>query len=158
MKFYGGIHALDGVDLSVPEGSFFGPLRPSGAGRTAFISILVGLVHKTGGEVSVLGYDVEDDYHEARNRIGLAPQEFNVGRFFPICEVLEHKVDYHGISYDEAAECADEVLKRAGIYDKCDTRLDWLSGGTKHRFTLARVLITNPGLLVPDEPTAGVDM
>ncbi|ADE03335.1 ABC transporter ATP-binding protein [Haloferax volcanii] len=157
-KSYGDVRALDGVDLDVPEGSFFGLLGPNGAGKTTFINILVGLVRKTGGEASVFGYDVEDDYREARDRIGLAPQEFNVDRFFPIREVLEHKAGYHGIPHDEAAERADEVLKRVGIYDKRDTRFDWLSGGMKRRFMLARALITDPDLLILDEPTAGVDV
>lgn len=133
-------------------------MGPNGAGKTTFINILVGLVRKTGGEASVFGYDVEDDYREARDRIGLAPQEFNVDRFFPIREVLEHKAGYHGIPHDEAAERADEVLKRVGIYDKRDTRFDWLSGGMKRRFMLARALITDPDLLILDEPTAGVDV
>jgi len=157
-KSYGDVRALDGVDLDVPEGSFFGLLGPNGAGKTTFINILVGLVRKTGGEASVFGYDVEDDYREARDRIGLAPQEFNVDRFFPIREVLEHKAGYHGIPHDEAAARADEVLKRVGIYDKRDTRFDWLSGGMKRRFMLARALITDPDLLILDEPTAGVDV
>ncbi|ELZ61013.1 MULTISPECIES: ABC transporter ATP-binding protein [unclassified Haloferax] len=157
-KSYGDVRALDGVDLDVPEGSFFGLLGPNGAGKTTFINILVGLVRKTGGEASVFGYDVEDDYREARDRIGLAPQEFNVDRFFPIREVLEHKAGYHGVPHDEAAARADEVLKRVGIYDKRDTRFDWLSGGMKRRFMLARALITDPDLLILDEPTAGVDV
>ncbi|MGB9956635.1 ATP-binding cassette domain-containing protein [Haloferax prahovense] len=157
-KSYGDVRALDGVDLDVPEGSFFGLLGPNGAGKTTFINILVGLVRKTGGEASVFGYDVEDDYREARDRIGLAPQEFNVDRFFPIREVLEHKAGYHGIPHDEARERADDVLKRVGIYDKRDTRFDWLSGGMKRRFMLARALITDPDLLILDEPTAGVDV
>ncbi|AFK19772.1 ABC transporter ATP-binding protein [Haloferax mediterranei ATCC 33500] len=157
-KSYGDVTALDGIDLDVPEGSFFGLLGPNGAGKTTFINILVGLVRKSGGTASVFGYDVEDDYREARDRIGLAPQEFNVDRFFPIREVLEHKAGYHGIPQSEARERADEVLKRVGIYDKRDTRFDWLSGGMKRRFMLARALITDPDLLILDEPTAGVDV
>jgi ABC-2 type transport system ATP-binding protein len=157
-KRYDGVQALDGVSLTVPEGSFFGLLGPNGAGKTTFISILVGLVRKSGGEASVFGYDVEDDYRRARDCIGLAPQEFNVDRFFPIKEVLEHKAGYHGIPAGEARERADEVLKRVGIYEKRDTRFDWLSGGMKRRFMLARALITDPDLLILDEPTAGVDV
>ncbi|SIQ88152.1 ABC-2 type transport system ATP-binding protein [Haladaptatus litoreus] len=157
-KQYGDVRALKGVSLDVPEGSFFGLLGPNGAGKTTFINILVGLVKKSGGTAAVFGADVEDDYREARNRIGLAPQEFNVDRFFPIREVLEHKAGYHGIPKSEAKEKADEVLKRVGIYDKRDTRFDWLSGGMKRRFMLARALITDPDLLILDEPTAGVDV
>ncbi|KAB1187436.1 MULTISPECIES: ABC transporter ATP-binding protein [Haloferax] len=157
-KSYGDVKALDGVDLDVPEGSFFGLLGPNGAGKTTFINILVGLVRKSGGTANVFGYDVEDDYREARDLIGLAPQEFNVDKFFPIIEILQTKAGYHGVPRDEARERAEEVLKRVGIYDKRDTRFDWLSGGMKRRFMLARALITDPDLLILDEPTAGVDV
>jgi ABC-2 type transport system ATP-binding protein len=133
-------------------------LGPNGAGKTTFINILVGLVRRSGGEARVFGHDVEDDYREARDRIGLAPQEFNVDRFFPIREVLQHKAGYHGVPEAEAAERADEALRRVGIYEKRDTRFDWLSGGMKRRFILARALVTEPDLLILDEPTAGVDV
>jgi ABC-2 type transport system ATP-binding protein len=157
-KQYEGVRALDGVSLSVPEGSFFGLLGPNGAGKTTFINILVGLVRRTDGRAEVFGHDVDDDYREARDAIGLAPQEFNVDHFVPIREVLEHKAGYHGIPSDEAAQRADEVLKQVGIYEKRDTRFNWLSGGMKRRFMLARALITDPDLLILDEPTAGVDV
>jgi len=157
-KSYGDVDALNGVSLTIPEGSFFGLLGPNGAGKTTFINVLVGLVRASGGSARVFGHDVEEDYRRARDRIGLAPQEFNVDRFFPIHEVLEHKAGYHGISHDVAAERADRALKRVGIYDKRDTRFDWLSGGMKRRFMLARALVTDPDLLILDEPSAGVDV
>ena len=158
VKEYGDLRALQELSLTVEEGEFFGLLGPNGAGKTTFINTLVGLVRKTGGEARVFGYDVEEDYREARDAIGLAPQEFNVDRFFPVKEVLMHKAGYHGIPEDEAAERADEVLKRVGIYDKRDERFDWLSGGMKRRLLLARALVTDPDLLILDEPTAGVDV
>jgi len=157
-KEYGDVTALDGASLTVPEGSFFGLLGPNGAGKTTFINVLVGLVRKSGGTARVFGHDVEADYRAARNCIGLAPQEFNVDRFFPIREVLEHKAGYHGIPASEARDRADEALKQVGIYEKRDTRFDWLSGGMKRRFLIARALVTRPDLLILDEPTAGVDV
>ncbi|MFB6255869.1 MAG: ATP-binding cassette domain-containing protein [Haloplanus sp.] len=157
-KEYGDVTALDGVSLTVPEGSFFGLLGPNGAGKTTFINVLVGLVRKSGGTARVFGHDVEADYRAARDCIGLAPQEFNVDQFFPIREVLEHKAGYHGIPASEARERADRVLKQVGIYEKRDTRFDWLSGGMKRRFLIARALVTDPDLLILDEPTAGVDV
>jgi ABC-2 type transport system ATP-binding protein len=157
-KRYEGVQALDGVSLSVPEGSFFGLLGPNGAGKTTFINILVGLVRRSGGEARVFGHDVQADYRQARDAIGLAPQEFNVDQFFPIREILVHKAGYHGIPRSEALERADEVLERVGIYGKRDTRFNWLSGGMKRRFVLARALVTEPDLLILDEPTAGVDV
>ena len=97
VKSYDDVRALDGLSLAVEQGEFFGLLGPNGAGKTTFINTLVGLVRKTGGEVTVFGNDIEDDYREVRNSIGLAPQEFNVDRFFPIREVLMHKAGYHGV-------------------------------------------------------------
>ncbi|WP_227133385.1 ABC transporter ATP-binding protein [Halorubellus salinus] len=158
VKEYGDLRALDGLDLRVEDGEFFGLLGPNGAGKTTFIEILVGLTRKTSGHAEVFGHDVVDDYRNARDAIGLAPQEFNVDRFFPIREVLEHKAGYHGIPPEEAGERADEALKRVGIYDKRDERFDWLSGGMKRRLLLARALVTDPDLLILDEPTAGVDV
>ena len=158
VKDYDDVRALDGLDLSVESGEFFGLLGPNGAGKTTFINILVGLVHSTDGDVAVFGHDVERDYQQARDAIGLAPQEFNVDRFFPIKEVLEHKAGYHGIPRDEASRRAEEALKTVGIYEKRDTRFDWLSGGMKRRFVLARALVSDPDLLILDEPTAGVDV
>jgi ABC-2 type transport system ATP-binding protein len=157
-KQYGDVRALDGLSFEVEPGEFFGLLGPNGAGKTTFINVLVGLVRSTGGTARVFGHDVEREYQEARNRIGLAPQEFNVDRFFPIREVLEHKAGYHGVPPAEARERADEALRTVGIWDKRDTRFDWLSGGMKRRFLLARALVTDPDLLILDEPTAGVDV
>ena len=158
VKTYGSVRALDNLSVKVEDGEFFGLLGPNGAGKTTFISILVGLARATDGIAEVFGHDVEDDYQRARDRIGLAPQEFNVDRFFPIHEVLEHKAGYHGIPPAEAERRADEALRTVGIYDKRETRFDWLSGGMKRRFLLARALVTDPDLLILDEPTAGVDV
>ena len=157
-KSYGDVVALDGVDLTVPAGSFFGLLGPNGAGKTTFIETLVGLVRADGGEATVFGHDVEREYRAARDAIGLAPQEFNVDRFFPIHEVLEHKAGYHGYSRTEARERATRALDRVGLQAKRDEQFSQLSGGMKRRVVLARALVTDPDLLILDEPTAGVDV
>ena len=157
-KDYGDVRALDELSLSVEAGQFFGLLGPNGAGKTTFINVLVGLVERTGGEAAVFGHDVVEDYRAVRERIGIAPQEFNVDRFFPIREVLMHKAGYHGAPKDEAARRADEALKTVGIYEKRDTKFTFLSGGMKRRLVLARALVSEPDLLILDEPTAGVDV
>jgi ABC-2 type transport system ATP-binding protein len=158
VKEYGDLRALDGLDLTVEAGEFFGLLGPNGAGKTTFINILVGLARRTAGEAAVFGHDVEADYRQVRDAVGLSPQEYNVDRFFPIREVLAHKAGYHGVPEDEALERADEALRTVGIYDKRDVRFDWLSGGMKRRLVLARAIVTDPDLLILDEPTAGVDV
>ncbi len=158
VKRYGELTALDGLSLRVSPGEFFGLLGPNGAGKTTFINVLVGLARASEGSVEVFGNDVESEYRQARDRIGLSPQEFNVDRFFPIHEVLEHKAGYHGVAPAEAERRATEVLETVGINEKRETRFDWLSGGMKRRFLLARALVTDPQLLILDEPTAGVDV
>ena len=157
-KSYGDVVALDGLDLEVPAGSFFGLLGPNGAGKTTFIETLVGLVRADGGEAAVFGHDVETDYRAARDAVGLAPQEFNVDRFFPIREVLAHKAGYHGYGREAARERAEWALERVGLGEKRDERFSALSGGMKRRVVLARALVTDPDLLILDEPTAGVDV
>ncbi len=157
-KSYGDVQALDGLSLTVESGEFFGLLGPNGAGKTSFINILVGLVRATGGQAEVFGHDVVTDYRTVRDRIGLAPQEYNVDRFFPIQEVLEHKAGYHGFDRATAARRASAALEMVGIAEKADTRFHRLSGGMKRRFLLARALVSGPELLILDEPTAGVDV
>ena len=157
-KEYGDVRALDGFSVAVDRGEFFGLLGPNGAGKTTFIETLVGLAEPTGGIVEVFGDDVTDDRAAVRDRIGLAPQEYNVDRFFPIREVLEHKAGYHGFSRDAAAERAAEALERVGLTEKAGATFKSLSGGMKRRVILARALVTDPDLLILDEPTAGVDV
>ncbi len=157
-KRYGDVQALDGMSFTVEAGEFFGLLGPNGAGKTTFINTLVGLARLDGGRAEVFGHDVTREYRRVRDRIGLAPQEYNVDRFFPISEVLEHKAGYHGFGPAEASERAEEALRTVGIHEKRDTRFDWLSGGMKRRFMLARALVSDPDLLILDEPTAGVDV
>jgi len=157
-KSYGGVQALDGLSLTVEEGEFFGLLGPNGAGKTTVINVLVGLVRADGGRASVFGYDVVDDYRKVRDRVGLAPQEYNVDRFFPIREVLEHKAGYHGFDRRTASRRARDALEIVDIAGKADAQFHQLSGGMKRRFMLARALVSGPELLVLDEPTAGVDI
>ena len=157
-KAYGDVQALDGFSLSVEQGEFFGLLGPNGAGKTTFINTLVGLARADSGTATVFGYDIREEFRQVRNLIGLAPQEYNVDRFFPIQEVLEHKAGYHGYDRTTARERAQRALETVGIAEKRDTRFHKLSGGMKRRFMLARALVSGPELLILDEPTAGVDV
>jgi len=157
-KEYGNVRALDGLSVTVEQGEFFGLLGPNGAGKTTFIESLVGLAEVQTGTASVFGHDIHDEKGAVRQRVSIAPQEFNVDRFFPIREVLEHAARFHGIPADRARRRAEETLSMVGLTGKRDERFHALSGGMKRRFLLARALVTEPDLLVLDEPTAGVDI
>jgi ABC-2 type transport system ATP-binding protein len=157
-KSYGDVRALDGIDLTIRRGQFFGLLGPNGAGKSTTIHILTGLVTFSEGSVRVLGHDVVREYRITRRRIGLAPQEFNFDRFFPVREILVLQAGYYGIGRREAGRRADELLERFGLSSKADDKIWKLSGGMKRRLLIAKAMIHEPDILILDEPTAGVDV
>jgi ABC-2 type transport system ATP-binding protein len=152
------VEALKGIDLVIPQGSFFGLLGPNGAGKTTTIGILTGLVNKTSGTAKILNHDIIDDYKNARKSIGLSPQEINLDVFFTIKKILEFQAGYFGVPSNTATKKVDEVLKKLGIYDKKDNTARHLSGGMKRRVQIAKALVHDPPVLILDEPTAGVDI
>src|ERR1700754_5164058 len=90
-------HALKGIDLAIPRGSFFGLLGPNGAGKSTFINILGGLVNKTGGTAKIWGHDIDSDPMNARGAIGIVPQEINMDPYFSPFETLEMQAGYYGL-------------------------------------------------------------
>ena len=152
------VEALKGIDLTIPQGSFFGLLGPNGAGKTTTIGILTGLINKTSGTAKILNHDIITDYKNARRSIGLSPQEINLDVFFTIKKILEFQAGYFGVPSNIAIKKVDEVLKKLGIYDKKDNTARHLSGGMKRRVQIAKALVHDPPILILDEPTAGVDI
>jgi ABC-2 type transport system ATP-binding protein len=157
-KRYGNVEALKGIDLSVPQGAFFGLLGPNGAGKSTLINILTGLASPTSGNARVLGHDVVRDYRASRRLIGLTPQEFNFDRFFSILELLTYQGGYFGLREREARARAEVLLERFGLWEKRAEKITRLSGGMKRRLLIAKAMIHDPPILILDEPTAGVDV
>ena len=157
-KSYGNVHALNGVDIKINEGEFFGLLGPNGAGKTTTINILTGLVFRDKGSTEVFGKDTVNDYRFTRSKIGIAAQEFSVDWFFPIEKLLFFQAGYYGIRKKDAKPTIDKLLARLGLENKKDARLRQLSGGMKRRFQLAKALVHDPDIIILDEPTAGVDV
>ena len=161
-KTYGGqgkakaVHALKGIDLAIPRGSFFGLLGPNGAGKSTFINILGGLVVKSGGTASIWGRDIDADTRNARGAIGIVPQEINIDPFFTPGEALEIQAGYYGVP--KAERRTEEILRAVGLWDKRDAYARTLSGGMKRRLLVAKAMVHSPPVLVLDEPTAGVDV
>ena len=157
-KSYGNVHALNGVDIKINKGAFFGLLGPNGAGKTTTINILTGLVFRDKGSTEVFGKDTVNDYRFTRSKIGIAAQEFSVDWFFPIEKLLFFQAGYYGIRKKDAKPTIDKLLARLGLEKKKDARLRQLSGGMKRRFQLAKALVHDPDIIILDEPTAGVDV
>jgi len=157
-KHYQNVMALQGVDLQIPSGEFFGLLGPNGAGKSTLINCIVGLVKPSQGEAWVFGDSVKKNPLAAKAHIGFSPQEVNVERFFNLRRTLEFQGGFYGTDPDEAKRRAQELLEKFGLEDKARQQFFRLSGGMQKRLIVARALMSQPRLLILDEPTAGVDV
>jgi ABC-2 type transport system ATP-binding protein len=158
-KTYAGkVEALKGVSLSVAPGDFFALLGPNGAGKSTLIGIVSSLVNASGGQVRVFGVDLHRDRTAAMRLLGLVPQEINFNMFEKPFDILVNYAGFYGVPRKVAMERAERELKRAGLWDKAQSMSRTLSGGMKRRLMIARALMTEPRLLILDEPTAGVDI
>lgn len=154
----GQVEALKGLTFSVERGDFFALLGNNGAGKSTAIGIVSGLVSMTSGCVRVMGIDISEDHPRARRLIGLVPQEFNFSHFEKVQDIVETCAGYYGLSRRQAAKNTEKYLKLMGIWDKRKEVARNLSGGMKRRLMIARALVHEPGLLILDEPSAGVDV
>ncbi len=158
-RFSGGVVALDGIDLLVPAGSFYGLLGPNGAGKTTLIRSVVGLVRPDGGDLRVNGRSMlGPEAPAARQSVGYAPQEVALDRFVKVRDLLSLHGRYFGMTRRDAEERSDELLAVFDLSDKAEVLPSRLSGGMRRRLMLARALVHRPGLVILDEPTAGVDI
>jgi len=154
-RYDDGTLAVEGLDLTVPAGAFFGLLGPNGAGKTTLISAICNLIRVTEGEVLVFGKPAAS--LEARSWVGLAEQDINLDRFLSVRETLVYHGGYFGMTRAEAEERANEMIDIFDLRAKERTRAPKLSGGQRRRLLLARALMHRPRLVILDEPTAGVD-
>lgn len=157
-SYAGGVKAVDNIDLVVPRGEFFGFLGPNGAGKTSTINCVTGIGRITAGTVKVFGIDVVLDYREARKKIGLSPQEYNVDIFAKVWKLLDYVAGYYGLNKTRRQERITKLLNQFGLTEHADKAFQHLSGGLKRRVMLARALVHDPELIILDEPTAGVDV
>jgi ABC-2 type transport system ATP-binding protein len=156
-KRYGATHALQGVDLEVRRGEFFGLLGPNGAGKSTLINIIAGLVRASAGSVAVLGHDVVRDFRAARRSLGVVPQELVFDPFFNVIDMLRLQAGYYGRGKD-SWPWIDRLVERLELGEKRHAMMRTLSGGQKRRVLIAQALVHKPPVVILDEPTAGVDV
>ena len=154
--YAGGKQALDDVSFDVPQGQIFGLLGPNGAGKSTLINIIAGLVNKSGGTVSVWGFDIDEDHRNAKASIGIVPQEILFDPFFTPREALENQAGLWGVPPERRR--TDEILASVSLSDKAEAYARTLSGGMKRRLLVAKAMVHSPPILILDEPTAGVDI
>ena len=151
-----GTEALKGVDLDIRKGEILALLGPNGAGKTTLINIVCGIVTATGGQVLVDGKNWQEDFRNARTRIGLVPQELTTDAFESVWATVSFSRGLFGKPRNDAK--VEEILKRLTLWDKRKSEMRELSGGMKRRVMIAKALSHEPDILFLDEPTAGVDV
>lgn len=157
-SYANGLEALKGISFDVQAGDFMALLGPNGAGKSTTIGVLSSLVRKTSGTVEIFGINIDTDFSQAKQQVGIVPQEFNFSQFEKVGDILRTEAGYFGIPKALAAERADKYMRALGLWDKRDQPSRMLSGGMKRRLMIARALVHEPRLLILDEPTAGVDI
>ncbi|OIM97219.1 multidrug ABC transporter ATP-binding protein [Polynucleobacter sp. QLW-P1DATA-2] len=154
--YQSGFKALKDINLEIAKGEIFALLGQNGAGKTTLISIICGIVSPSSGQVLVDGKNIIGDYREARELIGLVPQELSTDSF----ETVWNTVTFSRGLYGKAPNPTfiEKILKDLSLWDKRNSKIMTLSGGMKRRVMIAKALSHEPSILFLDEPTAGVDV
>ncbi len=159
VKVYGGRAVVNGVDIQLRRGEIVGLLGPNGAGKTTSFYMIVGLVRPNGGRVFFEGKDVTSlpMYKRARNGMGYLPQEESIFRKLTVEQNIMAILETQPLSKKQRVARCHELLTQFGIEHVAKQLALTLSGGEKRRLTIARSLVTNPSMLMLDEPFSGVD-
>lgn len=150
--------ALDAVDFKVPQGSIYGFLGPNGAGKTTTIKIILGLISSTAGKASVLGEIVEfGKNHNYLSRINYLPQEPVFPEKLSGKEVMDLVADIYKLDFRNSSKRIGELLEKLQLEDAANRKVEVYSRGMKQRLGIAAVLLTDPELLILDEPVSSLD-
>ncbi|MBU2610596.1 MAG: ABC transporter ATP-binding protein [Chloroflexi bacterium] len=156
-KTFGGTIAVDDVTLSVAPGEIYGLVGSDGAGKTTALRLLVGALKADAGDISICGFDVRKQTEQARAQIGYLSQRFSLYEDLTVLENIRFFAEVRGLSQKEWLPRCMEILEFVGLADFKDRRAGQLSGGMKQKLGLASALVTQPRVLLLDEPTTGVD-
>ncbi len=156
-KKFGDFTAVDGIDFDVAKGESFGLLGPNGAGKSTTMRIIAATSRRTSGTISILGRDPEEHGPQVRAHLGVVPQQDNLDTELTVTENLYIYGRYFGLSKKFVNKKVEELLAFAQLEEKKDVKVESLSGGMKRRLTIARALVSEPDILMLDEPTTGLD-
>ncbi|HOQ61476.1 MAG TPA: ABC transporter ATP-binding protein [Vicinamibacterales bacterium] len=156
-RAFGGIKAVDGLDLEVPAGVVFGFLGPNGAGKTTTIRLLLGLLEPSGGSARVLGYDTRTEAGAIRQRAGALLEHHGLYERLSAEDNLAFYARIWGLGAAERRNRVRELLESLGLWERRREAVGKWSRGMRQRLAVARALLHRPALLFLDEPTAGLD-
>ncbi len=155
-KNFGNKQVLDTINLTFNNG-IYAILGPNGAGKSTFINIVMGLMPATSGSIEMNGNNTNKNESEFLNSVGYMPQNMKFYKNFSGKDMLEYIGVLKGLSKKEASEKAEILLKKVNLYNERNKKTGKYSGGMKQRLGIAQALITDPKILIFDEPTAGLD-
>lgn len=156
-RTFGDLTAVDGIDLEVPRGSFYGFLGPNGAGKSTTIKCLTGLLRPSGGTIRILDLDPLSDPVAVKRRIGVMPEELALFDRLTGAETLTFTGRVHGLAVDELRRRAGELLDLMSLNDAANMLVTDYSHGMRKKLALAAALLPAPRLLFLDEPFEGID-
>jgi lipooligosaccharide transport system ATP-binding protein len=157
VKKFNGLAAVDGITFTINEGECFGFLGPNGAGKTTTVKMIHCVSPKTAGELLVFGQTASIDNRGIKKLIGVIPQETNLDIDLTVYENLLLFADFFDLDRRAAKKHLLELLELAGLKTKLNSKINELSTGMKRRLLIARALLSQPRLIIADEPTTGLD-
>jgi len=156
-KAYGKAQVLSDVSFGINAGECFGLLGPNGAGKSTLIKVIYGVVARSQGDVRVLGLDPQVDGKELRRHLGVVMQDDALDEAMTVRDNMLMFCRFHGIKGQEAAKRVDGLLESMSLSAKSGSKISALSGGMRRRLAFVRSLLSNPKVLILDEPTTGLD-
>jgi len=156
-KKFGDFTAVNGIDFDVVKGESFGLLGPNGAGKSTAMRMIGATSQRTSGELTILGKDPEQFGPQIRAHLGVVPQQDNLDTQLSVTENLYIYGRYFGLNRKFLKGKIEELLAFAQLEEKRSAKVESLSGGMKRRLTIARALVSEPEILMLDEPTTGLD-